>query len=324
MDCMKPTRAVEPIARLERVLDEGLRLGGVNLRLTNGLSWQIVATSGMEQYVEKLAHFMGLTPGRGGRTLPRLILTRGAPEEDAGGPFLPLLPDEARHEGGTWRHTDVGLLRHYSHDQIPHVICELKYGSRAQRVLEPLAHLLFPIYAQALEAGGTPLHAALVEKDGLGVVLAGKSGAGKSTCCRRIVAPWRARCDDLTLVLPSQEGHHVVHPLPTWSTCIWEGVDATWETERAVPLAAIFFLEWGDADEASAVGQAEAAAKLAYSASRIVKPALNGFERDARMLKERELIDSACRIAAAVPAYRLRAAREGRFWEEMERAVTPQ
>ena len=307
--------------RLENTLQEGLRSRGVHLRLANGIGWEIVALPGMEQYAQKLAHFMGLKQDLTGRYWPRLILTRARGEDEAHRQPSSPLPGEGDQGGGGWTHTDAGPVRHYSHVEVPHVICELREGPSLKTPVEALAHLLFPVYVRALKAGGTPLHAALVEKDGCGVALAGKSGSGKSTCCRRMAPPWRPWCDDLTLVLPSAEGVHVAHPLPTWSACVREDPGTVWETERAVPLAAIFFLERGDAHGASAMGQGEVAAKLAHSAARVVKSGLNRVHRGTPLLKERALIDSACQIAKAVPAYRLCVSKNGRLSEEMERLV---
>ena len=56
----------------------------------------------------------------------------------------------------------------------------------------------------------------LLALDGRGVLLCGSSGSGKSTCARRVPAPWRALADDAVLVSAAEDGIYA-QGLPTWS-----------------------------------------------------------------------------------------------------------
>lgn len=84
-----------------------------------------------------------------------------------------------------------------------------------------------------------------------GVLLAGRSGVGKSTALRRLPSPWLALADDVTLLLRDEKGTYWAHPWPTWSRFFGEeasdGRDI-WNVQRAVPLRAIFVLEQGEKD----------------------------------------------------------------------------
>jgi SynChlorMet cassette protein ScmC len=59
------------------------------------------------------------------------------------------------------------------------------------------------VFSRAVEArGGLLIHGALAEWNGKGVILAGKSGVGKSTASARLTPAWRSLSDDATLIVP--------------------------------------------------------------------------------------------------------------------------
>jgi hypothetical protein len=103
----------------------------------------------------------------------------------------------------------------------------------------PLQILCIPTYF-SLMRGGVVMHAALVTFDGQGYLLAGKSGAGKSTAASRVPPPWEALCDEMVLAVPDPAGDWWAHPWPTWSK-IALGGEGSWPVERAVPLGAMAF-----------------------------------------------------------------------------------
>ena len=209
----------------------------------------------------------------------------------------------------------------YTRDDAPDTICDLQTGATDALKDNWLPYVLCPVYLRVMDAGGAILHAAAVERDGEAFLLPGKSGTGKSTCCRRIKPPWRALCDDLTLAIPGRDGGFIVHPLPTWSAILWGGETATWPVERGVPLRALFFPEHGIEDEALPMGQAEASVQLWRSALQATRPWTGSHNAAGRSRMGRNLLDTIARVVKSFPAFRLRVARDGAFWKEMEQAL---
>jgi SynChlorMet cassette protein ScmC len=292
---------------------------GAVLRLNNGLQWRIMALTGMEAELVRIRDLLGLLPANGDQTLHRIILTStGARNRKA--PFVPLHGDRAEIGNG-WQHSVLPQLDMYTRDDAPYTICDFQTGATDALKDNWLPYVLCPVYLRVIEAGGANLHAAAVERDGEAFLLPGKSGTGKSTCCRRIEPPWRAVCDDLTLVIPGRKGGFIVHPLPTWSLILWEGGTATWPVERGVPLRAIFFPEHGTEDEALPLGQAEASVQLWRSARQGMLAWQSSLDGAARSHMGRNLLDTIARLVKSFPAFRLRVAKDGTFWKEMERAL---
>ena len=166
------------------------------------------------------------------------------------------------------------------------------------------------------------LHGALAELDGTGVLLAGQSGAGKTTASERLPHPWRSLCDDSTLVVRDRAGTYWAHPWPTWSRFfLGEASGAAWNVQRAVMLRGIFFLEQSEVDWCEPVKAGEAVGYLLGLAEQVSRIVLGELDREeARNARVRRL-DTVCKLAQAVPAHRLHASRAGAFWQEIERTL---
>jgi len=174
-----------------------------------------------------------------------------------------------------------------------------------------------------LRKGGLPLHGALIERDGTGVLLIGSGGTGKSTCSRRIPDPWRALADDEAIVLPAggaergSEARYLLHPLPTWSDYLLNRSHGSWDVRRTVPLRAFFFLERAEKDSVHPVGQGNAAVLLNQSASQVMRRKLEMGEEPLTPAVRKDIFNTAGELAVMVPAYRLKVSLRGRFWEEI-------
>jgi SynChlorMet cassette protein ScmC len=171
------------------------------------------------------------------------------------------------------------------------------------------------------ERGGLLLHGALAARVGRGVILAGPGSAGKSTASNRLPDPWRSHSDDLTLVVRGAHGSFLAHPWPTWSRFIEDGFRGTWDTQNAVALSALYFLEQSHMDRAEEVGPAQAACLLVESAEQAWWDQDRG--QDDPILRAHRLrrFDNICAIARAVPCHVLKVTRDGPFWEEIERTM---
>jgi SynChlorMet cassette protein ScmC len=222
-----------------------------------------------------------------------------------------------------WTMRDFGSIRIRSHSEVPNIICELNPKKSDSRELVMMWYALHVVYPGLVQCGGLPLHAALVSLGGMGVLLAGGEGTGKSTCCRRIADKWTVRADDGVLIVPGDGTSSAAHPLPTWSELIMGQSRRTWRVAEGVPLSAIFFLEKASQDEVVPLGQGHASVMMNASASYVAR---QGWKRpdpvqDGRL--KRQIFDNACRLAKTVPAFLLRVSPSGKFWNKME-GVLPQ
>ena len=157
-----------------------------------------------------------------------------------------------------------------------------------------------------------------------GILLAGRSGVGKSTAGRRLPRPWRALADDATLVVRDEGGTYWAHPWPTWSRFFGEergdGRDS-WDVQRAAPLRAIFVLEQGEEDRVDPLGPGHAVALLAELARQTSTHFLRGWPVDEIAAFNHQRFENLCALVRAVPAFTLYVSRRGAFWDEIARAL---
>lgn len=133
--------------------------------------------------------------------------------------------------------------------------------------------------------------------------------------------PWKALCDDLTLIVMDTPMQYPAHPFPTWSGYLWKLSETTWDIQRHIPLSTIFFLEQGTTDEVIPIGRGQASALLTESATQVCYPIWRYLVREEERTLREKIFDNACELAKTIPAFRLRVSMNGRFWEEMERAL---
>lgn len=204
-----------------------------------------------------------------------------------------------------------------------------------------LARISAAVGATTHQRGGVLLHGALamLAPDGppsarpavnldfghvLGVVLAGRSGVGKTTACGRLPHPWRTLADDMTLVVRDAGGHYWAHPWPTWSSLFGEkrGMSGhTWDVRQAVPLSALFFLSQGPRDQARPVGAGESACRLVELARQASRSLERSMAPPDLCDLNRVRFGNLCSIAKTIPAYWLDVSLTGPFWEEMARVL---
>ena len=161
----------------------------------------------------------------------------------------------------------------------------------------------------AVANGGLLLHAGLAEHRGQGVILAGASGAGKTTAIGRLPKGWRGLCDDQVLIVRDPRGRHRAHPWLNAAGFLGDQEPLAVEAERSLPVAGIFFLRQSPTDAVSRLGQGQAAAALQECARQCLQDA-----RGPRM----RIFDNACAVASEVPVYRLDSSTSGPSWELIE------
>jgi SynChlorMet cassette protein ScmC len=293
-----------------------------SVSLANGVMWHIVADQATEWLCDEVAKLAGLRQAPRGGT-PDIVLIGAMPGQgldDCLSRARALVP-AGTLPGSGWSSNRHRLLEFWSHPDVPFALGAV--ASRCDRMTDILQaqQVLYPVIVGEVRSGGMPVHAASFARDGTGALVAGRGNAGKSTCARRIPAPWKALADDEALIVPDHRGGYRFHPLPTWSQHLWGPSDRTWDIGQHRPLAALFFLEKSKADAVVPFPPWTAAAYLYQSGVEMFEKYEHYMDdADISAIRAR-MLANACRIARAVPGYGLKATLAGQFWEEMERAM---
>jgi SynChlorMet cassette protein ScmC len=220
-----------------------------------------------------------------------------------------------------WNVHDLGAIQLWSHRDVPDVICWMGDEEDHDLDIIRMEQSLSPVYERTVQSGGLLLHAALVERNRTGVLLAAPGGMGKSTCSRRIPHPWKALCDDLSLMVVDTHRQYQAHPFPTWSNYLWKLSKTTWDVQHHLPLSAIFFLEQDTTDQVIPIGRGQASVLITESAAQALQSICRDPGREEKRTLKEKIFGNACELAKAKPAFSLRVSMNGRFWEEMERAL---
>ena len=228
--------------------------------------------------------------------------------------------------GGTtreeWKRYTIGCMNVWLQPGSGDIICELAEPCDHELELLMMSDALFPILCQVIDIGGAPLHAGLIEREGMGILLAATGGVGKSTCCRRLPMSWNVLCDDEVLIVPKRSGRFVVHPLPTWSDYIFRNSVRTCDVQRQLPLSAVFFLRQGTFDEVTRVGRGEAAIRINHLANDICGRlwiVSDGLDQQGM---KKNLFNNACDLAREIPTFDLRVTLNGQFWRLIDNALS--
>jgi len=295
---------------------------GYNLCLANGQSWHIIPTKGTKSWVEKLASILELKAGKPNAHPKLVFIQKESGKKDYKAPTFRLAPNtiEGLPDYG-WKEHRLGTIHIWSHQDEPHVICEITPEKYHEIEIIRMWTSLHSIYQRAQDSGGLPVHAALVSQNGIGILLSAPGDTGKSTCCRRLPHPWQVLCDDETLIVRDDQKRYLVHPFPTWSDLLWKRSERTWNVQHHLPLSAIFFLEQGETDKAIPIGQGEAAIYINESANQVCQRTWRNLGKDEERKLRKLLFQNACQLAKAVPTFTLSVSLSGRFWKEIEKAL---
>ena len=292
-----------------------------NFRLANGSAWAFTATDDVSAWLHEFAGIMGLESGSDNAT--HKIYFTGIKDLNSSDP--PRMMQEVHADPNGWRQfKNVGIYRMWWHENLCEVYMELniEFLEHGEIKFINMWWALREIYRHVLAAGGTPMHTALTEINGKGVLIAGPGDTGKSTCCIRLPDYWHVLCDDQVLVVFSEVSGYRVHPLPTWSDHFGKDFKKNWRVERAVQLSAIFFLEQADRDEAVALRKQDQVILMIFEAAKEVWGSV--WERvgvKEKIEQSAALFHNTAEMSVAVSAFRLKATLHGEFWKEMERVI---
>lgn len=293
------------------------------IQLANGQGWHLIAAEEMRSWVGKLASIMELEAYRGNRYPKLIFIRRETDKEGWEEPTCCLDPGiQYNLPRKGWKSRKFPAIQVWSHREVPDVICEMGHQEGHELDILRMSLSIYPIFEGAQDSGGIPFHAALIERDGRGFLLAASGDVGKSTCCRRISPSWQARSDDGTLVVLDEQGRYLAHPFPTWSDFLWRRSEQTWRVEWHVPLSAIFFLEQAEIDEVVPVGRGQAAVLMTRSAMQVYQPNWLVLAQEKGRTVRKKLFDNACELAKSIPAFKLRVSLNGQFWKEIEKVLS--
>lgn len=282
---------------------------GYALTLADGSCWQFSDFHMKSATAGRMAGIMGLEK-RSASRVPSIMFS--AKRNDPGErPF----PGDAFRESRYY--ADIGLYLRRD-NRTPDVLWEIPEIREYEMQFVIMQHALFPVYQQSIARGGLPLHAALAELNGKGVLLVGPSNSGKSTCSRRFPSYWRSICDDESLVVHDAKAAWQVHPFPTWSDYILKRGEPRWHVARSSPLSGIFFLKHGRQDCAERLGKGETAVRVNQSAMEVCEKYWRPFTAEEKKNAVKETFANACSLADKIPAFRLYFSRNGKFWKEIE------
>jgi hypothetical protein len=202
--------------------------------------------------------------------------------------------------------------------------------SETEWLWQQLARLSAFIGKEVQPRGGVLLHSALSllsspigrgDRGEKGILLAGRSGVGKTTASSRLPPPWRSLCDDTTLVLRDEQGQYWAHPWPTWSRLFREGAQEQWDVQAAVPLQAIFVIDQATHDQVTPACAGEAAGLLLEVSRMTSRRLWVGATPDELCAFYAQRFENLCALVRAIPVYLLDVSLNGAFWEEIARVL---
>ncbi len=292
---------------------------GYALYLDDHNSWWLTGCVDCFEFVSELAFIMRLNE-TSSDSLPKIIFCKTD--------YLTLnkslnqnLDIHSLQENG-WVSYDYGKICFWHHNDFPDIICEIRdYKNRYQKYTAMWMSLQ-SIYLHIMKTGGLPFHAALIQSNNHGVLLAAEGEVGKSTCCRRLPSHWQALCDDESLIVLNKSKEYRVHPFPTWSDYIIKRAENTWDVQRSIPLSAIFFIEQSETDEAISLSVNQASIRITDSSVQAIKGNQTFEDNINHNLVMATIFNNSLDIAKLIPAFRLKVSLKGEFWKEIERVIS--
>jgi SynChlorMet cassette protein ScmC len=290
---------------------------GYQLQLTHKKSWLITSLSeNLEPWLSKAGTIMELEVAPPNSAQHQIICATDAHSLDLR-PHLKILGKDSEE----WSCHDMRTVKAWRCNGSDDTLCTLDPPENEEAEIIAMWYLLYPVYQSGIEEGGLPFHAALIEHNGKGVLLAASGGTGKSTCSRRIPDHWNALCDDEVFVVLDQKAHYHAHPFPTWSDYLWKRSEKTWNVQQSVPLHAVFFIHQSEEEIAELLGKGQAAVMMNEASVQTWRKYLRNVDDGFKRASHSNIFNNACNMASSIPAYKLGVSLHGRFWEEIERVL---
>ena len=230
--------------------------------------------------------------------------------------------EELKKIKGKWRGTDLKALKYYKNKNDPYSFrCEINLSTDSKVKTINMWASLCIVYQKETENGALPLHAALLEKDGNGILLVGPSGFGKTTLSNTIPKPWQSLSDDQTLIVKNKNGKYLAHPMPTWSEHLWHNKKTKWDIQKSLRLKAICFIEKAKKEEITLLKPGRAVALLNASSEDMFRIISRKITISEKRFLRKKVFENACQLAKKVPAYHLKHSLNGKSWKLIEGVI---
>lgn len=292
------------------------------LELSNGIGWNITAMDGVEKWLDDFAYVMMLNYSAVKSShLNNIIFCKKGNFEKALEYYCADNYDIGKKEDLiNWSfHDNYKSVRTWIHKSNQDSICEIDYDGSHKKSVLSMWTSLYPIYQKVQNLGGLPLHAALVEFNGNGVVLAASGRTGKTTSCHRLPSHWKPLGDDEMLVVFDPQNGYNAHPLPTWSAYWLNPFDKKWNVKYSVPISAVFFLMQSNKDEVIRLDKKLAVVNLIKSSKEVYERFTAEFDEQTKRNTAKSQFINSCEFAKKISSFILRQTIDGRFWEQIEK-----
>lgn len=215
-----------------------------------------------------------------------------------------------------WRLQDNLFNRYLTHEISKDIVISLKPDEDYMG----LRYLMFPIWYEVIEEGGLPLHSALIERSGKGILFLAPNSGGKSTISR--LSPWSVRSDDLNIVLPG----YLAYPLPTWSYFLHKKNQSdrrVWETPKSSTLSAIFFLEKSQENQIEKLPFFDAVSVILESVKELCFHDFKYMDLREKRKLYTNILDNSISLVKQLPFHLLRFNKENgeKIWKKIEEVI---
>ncbi|MEQ8224892.1 MAG: SynChlorMet cassette protein ScmC [Candidatus Eremiobacterota bacterium] len=214
-----------------------------------------------------------------------------------------------------WNLQDNLSSRYLTHEILKDIIISLK----PENDYMGFKNMFFPVWHQVIKEGGLPLHCALLEKNGKGLLFIAPNSGGKSTISNLASSPWEVRSDDMNIIIDRK-----AFPLPTWSYFTHKShlsSRRTWDTLRPSPVMEVFFLEKSKEDRVGGMTNGEAVMRIVSSVTEINEQDFKYMDLVRLRTLRRLIFDNAWNLAKITPCHILKFNKEGNPWEKIEEVM---
>ena len=286
------------------------------LQLSSEVQWLIGNTQGCAEWTNEFCKVLELSRSVNSASIPKFIFTTDSEQitehpifQRSGFPKL------------TWTNYKYFGSRIWYNNHTFDLFCQITEPETFDDKIYSMWAVVHAVYRRAVQIGGTPLHAAISEQDGKGIVFAAPGGGGKSTTSKRLSENFQLHGDDEVLVLPDDSESFIAHPFPTWSNFLYKRPKVSWKVEKKIPLKAAFFIEKADKEEIIPLKSHEASALFNQSIRQIMMRGwhLSGPDTKSRLIKE--CFGIAVDLAKSIPAFKIRLTLEGSFEDTLEKVL---